>query len=350
LRSKQTGTFIDVSGVHRRGGEFIESELQKAADDNEITKAAIQEILALGKDRRSWLAFCCGVAHAEHTAEEMRNAGIEAECIHGEMAHRERDRLVADFKSGKIQAITNANILTTGFDHPPLDLIALLRPTLSTGLYVQMLGRGMRTSPGKENCLILDFARNIERHGPVDRVRPKRDEGGGKMEGEREERKASIWTCPTCREIVSAELWECPDCGYERAKTFLKLDPTASTAAVMSRDEKDIWTKVDDWEFFRHEKYGGGTPSVRVEYRCGLTTIKEWICPEHEGGARRKFVNWWFMHNGRSLQHGERCPEDIYEALSRSSELHPPSEILVKRNGKYFDIVSRRFSKVRELA
>jgi DNA repair protein RadD len=63
-------------------------------------------------------------------------------------------------------------VLTTGFNAPAVDLIALLRPTKSAGLYVQMVGRGTRLAPGKENCLVLDFAGNVRRHGPIDLVRP----------------------------------------------------------------------------------------------------------------------------------------------------------------------------------
>ena len=61
-------------------------------------------------------------------------------------------------------------VLTTGFNAPAVDLIAMLRPTKSAGLYVQMVGRGSRLSPGKENCLVLDFAGNIETHGPIDLI------------------------------------------------------------------------------------------------------------------------------------------------------------------------------------
>ena len=68
-------------------------------------------------------------------------------------------------------------VLTTGFDVPGIDMLVMLRPTLSTGLYVQMVGRGTRKADGKRDCLILDFARNVYRHGPVDRVSIKSNTG-----------------------------------------------------------------------------------------------------------------------------------------------------------------------------
>ena len=88
----------------------------------------------------------------------------------GETPFPEREDSIATFKAGMVRCLVNVNVLTTGFDAPRVDLLAMLRPTLSTGLYVQMVGRGTRKADGKVNCLILDFAGNCRRHGPVDRV------------------------------------------------------------------------------------------------------------------------------------------------------------------------------------
>ncbi len=98
-------------------------------------------------------------------------------------------------------------MLTTGFDAPATDLIAMLRPTKSAGLYVQIVGRGCRLAPGKDNCLILDFAGNIARHGPIDAITPKRP-------GKGEPEDAPVKTCPECKSIVHAAVRQCPDCGY----------------------------------------------------------------------------------------------------------------------------------------
>ena len=87
---------------------------------------------------------------------------------------------MANFKAGRIRAVTNMNVLTTGFDHPNIDLIVMARPTLSPGLYLQMAGRGMRVKSGKyKDCLVLDFAENIARHGPVTSVVPPRAKAKG---------------------------------------------------------------------------------------------------------------------------------------------------------------------------
>ena len=179
LRSKLTTTKLEVDGVKKRGGEYIESELQAAVDTDDKNSRVVAEIIKLGAERRSWLVFCAGVAHAHHVKDAMVAQGIVAECVTGETPSAERDRMLTDFKAGRIRALTNANVLTTGFDAPGIDLVAMLRPTMSPGLYVQMAGRGLRIAPGKNDCLVLDFAGVVEQHGPITAVRapPKRVTG-----------------------------------------------------------------------------------------------------------------------------------------------------------------------------
>jgi DNA repair protein RadD len=111
-----------------------------------------------GHDRRSWLLFCAGVDHACHASEAVRARGVSCATIFGHTPKAERDRIIAAFKRGEVRALASMGVLTTGFDAPAVDLIAMLRPTKSTGLYVQMAGRGTRLAPGKDNCLVLDFA------------------------------------------------------------------------------------------------------------------------------------------------------------------------------------------------
>jgi len=135
---------------------------------NLVTVSAVDEIVRHGADRRAWLIFCSGVDHAFHVRDAIRGRGFSCEAILGETPPAERDQIIAGYKRGEIRCLTNANVLTTGFNAPGVDLIAMLRPTKSVGLYVQMIGRGTRLSPGKDNCLVLDFAGNVARHGPID--------------------------------------------------------------------------------------------------------------------------------------------------------------------------------------
>jgi DNA repair protein RadD len=284
LISKAAETRLDVSGVGSRGGEFIAGQLQAAVDLPEITEAAIDEVVALGADRRSWLLFCAGVEHATHVAEALRRRGISAAAVFGDTPKAERDRTVAAFKRGEIRALASMGVLTTGFNAPGVDLIAMLRPTKSTGLYVQMAGRGTRLAPGKTDCLVLDFAGNVARHGPIDAVNPTRPNSGT---GE-----APVKTCPECRSLLATAVRVCPECGHAFPPPRPAVEAKASTLAILSTGAPD-WVAVDRVTYHRHEK-PGGRPSLRVDYQCGLLRHREWVCFEHAGYPRQKAVAWWW--------------------------------------------------------
>jgi DNA repair protein RadD len=331
LVSKQPDTKLDVTGVGSRGGEFIASDLQKAVDKDVITSAAVEEIIAYGKDRKSWLAFCSGISHATHVAEEFRRRGISCATIFGDTPEDERDRIIAEFKAGKIRALASMGVLTTGFNAPAVDLIAMLRPTKSAGLYVQMAGRGTRLAPGKQDCLVLDFAGNVKRHGPIDLVKPKRPGSG---DGE-----APVKVCPDCDSIVAAAALECPDCGFIFPARQVKVAPTASTLAVLSsaKARRPEWLQVNDVTYHRHDKQGG-RPSLKVTYQCGLARHTEWICLEHTGYPRSKAEMWW-----RERAPGVPVPRSVDAALALTNRLRSPSHISVHPSGNYTEITNARF-------
>ncbi|MBY0490607.1 MAG: DEAD/DEAH box helicase [Gemmatimonadaceae bacterium] len=153
LISKATLTRYDVTGVAMRGGEYVAEALQSAVDDPATTAAIVEELARLGADRRRWLVFCVGVAHAEHMAEALTAAGFPAAAVHGGLSAHERSARLGALRNGTLRVLTNCDVLTTGYDEPSIDLLALCRPTASTGLHVQMLGRGFRTAPGKTDCI-----------------------------------------------------------------------------------------------------------------------------------------------------------------------------------------------------
>jgi DNA repair protein RadD len=328
LVSKQPNTRLDVSKVGTRAGDFIARDLAAAVDQDATTRAAVAEIITHGKDRKSWLAFCSGVDHARHVAEEFARRGITCRTIFGDTPKDERDAIIAAFKRGEIRALASMGVLTTGFNAPVVDLIALLRPTKSAGLYVQMVGRGTRLAPGKENCLVLDFAGNVRRHGPIDLVRPKRpgDGGGG---------EAPTKVCPECDSIMALSATECPDCGYVFPAHEVKIAPTAATLPVLS--PKVEWLPVHGVSYSRHDKRGW-LPSLKVTYSCGLKSYTEWVCVEHQGYARQKALEWW-----RKRAPGCPMPRTVDDAIAQAGQLARPTAISVRPSGRFLEISGYRF-------
>ena len=336
LTSKATKIEINVNNVGRRGGEFIAGELERAADDNAVIAAACDEIVARGVDRRSWLVFCCGVLHAHHVCNALRMRGVACQVVTGETPLTEREDSIAMFKAGMVRCLVNVNVLTTGFDAPRIDLLAMLRPTLSTGLYVQMVGRGTRKADGKVNCLILDFAGNCRRHGPVDRVDIKLGAGNGAAVAPATVRTK---TCPDCAEINPLDAAACCCCGYEWPKPKPVAKHATSADAVPILIGERVWLPVTDVSFHRHYKYGDpdAPPSFRADYLCGLSPYAEYVCFERQGYARTCAERWWYALSGSAP-----VPATVAEALQRQHELDPVVAIAVTRNGRFWNVIDRR--------
>lgn len=333
---------IDISQLQKRGGEFVQgTAMERAA--NSVTAKAVQEIITLGNDRRSWLVFCSGVKNAELTRDEFRNHGIRCEMVTGDTPSADRGRIIRDFRNGKIRCLTNAQVLTTGFDAPGVDLVAMLRPTLSTGLYVQIVGRGTRLAPQKENCLVLDYAGNVRRHGPVDAVSilPK---GGGGDNGKVAVDEVRAKECPSCLSLVALNAATCKYCGHEwpRDEKPKHEDQADATSGILTTEQvPPQMVPVVDWRFDWHEKFGS-PDSVRVTYLAGLNTYSVWLAFEHGGYAHQKACQWWTLHGGDSP-----FPKTVEDAIKRANdgELRMPCAISVKPRGKYFDIVSYSFER-----
>ena len=327
---------IDMADVSVRAGEFVTKDIDAAVHAEGLTEAAVSEIIKYGHLRRSWLVFCPSVDYAFEVRDVLRARGVAAETLHGGTPKAERAQLISDYRAMKYQALVNCDVLTTGFDAPTVDLIAFLRPTQSTALYVQMCGRGMRISPetGKKNCLVLDFAGNVARHGPVDAVSV-RDKRGGSSDGTG---MPPTRECPDCQTIIG--IWEkvCPDCGYTWPVVEIdKHAATASDAAMLSRDLPPQWLDVTNVTYARHSK-PDRPDSVRVTYWCGLQTFDEWICIEHQGYARAKADAWLRERGFAQLS-------TVGQVLDVANEIPAPTRVRIAQDGKFQRVAEYEFGK-----
>ncbi|WP_311944875.1 DEAD/DEAH box helicase [Halomonas piscis] len=139
-------------------GAFSEAALNRVVAGSRATPGIVADIIARAEGRLGVMIFAATVAHAEEVLGYLPQG--EAALITGATEARERTALIAAFKARRIKYLVNVAVLTTGFDAPHVDVIAILRPTESASLYQQIIGRGLRLSPGKDDCLILDYAGN----------------------------------------------------------------------------------------------------------------------------------------------------------------------------------------------
>ena len=306
--------------------------------EDRLVATACREIVEKTKDRKACLIFCTSVEHCRKVAKLVASySGEECAIVTGDTPDDKRDEIIRRLKGEEIPVdlfggtlpplkyCCNVSVMTTGTNIRRLDTIALLRPTASAGLYIQMVGRGFRLSPetGKTECLVLDYGKNVERFGPIDAVNvrePARANG---------ETGPLVKICPQCRSLVPLSIMLCKECGYQfpRQESERRThEAHADNAAILSgevtletHDVTDVlfqvWTKRDAPE--------DAPRTVRVTYRCEAEpgslydaygcNFSEWVCPEHTGFARSKFEKWWAARASAECPVPDRA-EDVCEA------------------------------------
>lgn len=202
-----------TDAVHTRMGDFAKGELAEAMDTPTITGDAVAHYQRLGHGKRA-LAFCVSVQHAEHVAEQFRQAGYAAMAIDGTLSPTVRQERIEAFREHRLHVLTSCELVSEGFDLPAIEVAILLRPTQSLALYLQQVGRALRPFPGKASALILDHAGNALRHGLPD------DERVWSLDGRERKPAASGETAPACRTCggcfaaVRAGVTICPYCQW----------------------------------------------------------------------------------------------------------------------------------------
>jgi DNA repair protein RadD len=219
---------VDLSGVHSRMGDFVRGEVVARVDKPSIIGSAVGEYRAK-MDGLPAVAFCVSIEHAEHVAEQFRAQGYRSAKIDGNMDRALRRELVRDFGRGAINVLTSVDVVSEGFDVPGIVGAILLRPTQSLGLYLQQVGRALRTAPGKDAAIILDHVGNTrDRHGLPDD--PREWSLTGKARGKsKSEDNVACRQCPACYAISPAAAQKCRDCGKPFPIKARQIEEVAGT-------------------------------------------------------------------------------------------------------------------------
>ena len=343
VRPRATAQRLSTAGVAVRG-DYVPSALAAAVDVDATTRAIVSECVAAFADRACWLVFGVSVEHCEHLASAFNAMGIPTAAVHGSLSASDRAGRLAAFRDGSLRCVTSCELLTTGFDHPRIDAIAMARPTKSPGLYYQMVGRGFRIHPEKVDCLVLDFAGNVMAHGPVDtlseRIRTRTRDGDG---------VAPAKECPSCQALVAAGAAVCA-CGHEFPPPAPpKLETTASERPLLSIDTPEpLWEDVTDVQFSINEpRDAGKRATLRVDYMRGYQrVVSEWVCFNHEGYARSKAIAWW-----RDRFPGSDIPRTVAEAwewMTEAPAMHyTPAQAATVPDGQYTRLAGLRWPSER---
>lgn len=312
LRSKVGVTQPDLNGVRRNsGGDYITSSLSRVTNRDDVVRRAVEEAVRLMdiEDRKHAVFFCVDIEHCDKVNAELQRLGVNSRSVNSKTRPEIRERIANDFKSGNLSAVCNVNVYTEGFNATCTDCIVLLRPTLSEGLFSQMVGRGLRLHVGKSYCLVLDFANCIDEHGPIDLL-------GGQ--------RVPMAICEICRESFSRALGECPHCGWRIPKKILeKLEKSDNEKRLhgVNAANKSILSGVPETVpvhavFTSRHRKPGSPDMVRVQYRSGSAMYSEYICLDHEGYAGVKAKRWWGDRFGLAKTASGIRAATVNEALS----------------------------------
>lgn len=172
---------IDTDNVKTKGGDFDEAAL--ALEAMKVTRECVRVALDNARDRKHFMWFAVNIEHATMIESALREAAESVVVIHGELEKSERVQGVDEYLKKMHRHVVSVAMLTTGFNAKFVDCIVGLRPTRSLVLWRQIVGRGLRPYPGKENVLVLDAGGNFARHGAVNA-----EIGSG-------DSRAGLWEC-----------------------------------------------------------------------------------------------------------------------------------------------------------
>lgn len=235
---------IDTSKFHSRMGEFVTSDVMDVVNKDKFIGDAVKEYKSKFLGRKN-LVFCVNVEHSKHVREQFVSAGIKCEHVDGKTDSTERERIISQFIGGEIDVLTSVDLLTTGFDCPGIEVVTFLRPTKSTSLALQMMGRGLRIYPGKKDVVFLDHVNLFRLHGLPDDDREWSLDG---VKSKIKKNELSVKICPACFAALRVTVTACNFCGHTipSKRDDLDLQSLGTNDSLKEVDKKNFKrSKVD---------------------------------------------------------------------------------------------------------
>jgi DNA repair protein RadD len=244
----------DLTGVRIVAGDFREDDLAKAMDKTALVADVVDTWLDRADDRPT-LCFAVDRAHAKHLQLKFQEAGVAAAYVDAYTEAAERGEIARQFHAGEIKVVCNVGCLTTGIDWD-VRCIILARPTRSEMLFVQMIGRGLRTADGKADCLILDHSDNHIRLGFVTDIQHDHlDDGRERQKPVVKGREALPKKCPRCAFLRPPKVLACPACGFMPVPQNTVTTANGELVEMRSRSSA---VPVDSTIFYRELKHYAG--------------------------------------------------------------------------------------------
>ena len=217
-----SGKAPDLKGVRVQAGDYNKKQLGERVNTVELVGDVVENWARLAQGRPT-VVFSVNVSHSMALAENFQAVGIRAEHVDGRTDNQERAEILQRLHSGETEVLCNCQVATYGLDIPPVSAIVLARPTKSIAAYFQMIGRGLRTFPGKSDCLVLDHAGSVANLGFVEQEMPWSLDGKEKVQDRISSKRSDPdpITCGDCGHTFKPER-ECPNCGADQGQRYSK--------------------------------------------------------------------------------------------------------------------------------
>lgn len=323
----------DLAAIKTTAGDYNQGQLGEMMSRSVHVRTAVKAYEEYGENRQHVLIFCVTIEHAELVKAAFKQAGYMAGVVHSKLSKAERRVTLEAFDRGGLQVLVNVGILTEGWDSPAVDLVMLCRPTKSPALFVQMIGRGTRTAPGKQDVLVLDLGGNFAEHGHPGNPRvyiPGTSNSNSPT-------TPAARVCPNCKTIITKGL-KCDSCGYE----WDLIELQESTKPVRMKDV-DFGPWLMDLADVGWEAYESRAGNRMLRVSLDVTreggnlpeTVNHFLLLDEESHpyARKRSRDWW-----RSIM-DEEPPETVDEALLAFNPEMLPKRLKVKSDGKYKKVV-----------
>jgi DNA repair protein RadD len=332
---------IDISQLKTIRGEFETMGMEKAFTEPTKFNAYMSHMASIYQSgqRNKFLIFGVSRAHCKLMQKAFEAIGIPALYCDGDTPKKERNAIVEKFRAAKRSVLINCALYTTGFNVRDVDCLAMVRATQSPVLYIQVLGRIMRTHPSKEDGLVLDYGKNIERFGPINLIKV-----APKHKGAKEKNKtATVKICSSCGEYNALSNKECAECKapFPVQDRTTNVTRKASEADIIQR--APLTYAVTDTRYLPC-KSAKGIEMLKIQYYCGLKTFAEYLLLEHPEHTRKHARAKWLSLGGKSP-----APASVKQAWERKDELLKPSRITVKRDGNFHNVIARSYTESQEL-
>jgi DNA repair protein RadD len=267
----------DLSKVRTVAGDYHEGDLSKEMDKSALVADVVDTWMTRGKGRPT-LCFAVDRAHAKNLQQKFIEAGVKAEYIDAYTSALDREAIAKRFHKGETEIVCNVGCLTTGIDWD-VRAIILARPTKSEMLFVQMIGRGLRTADGKDDCLVLDHSDNHLRLGFVTDIQhEKLDDGRERQKAEPKPKEALPKKCPKCTFLKPPKTSICPACGFKPEVKSKIENKEGELVEFTARGVQRQTKSADKIAFFRELKYF----AAMRDYKAG------WVAHKY----KEKFGDW----------------------------------------------------------